>query len=167
MSMPDPVPSANSANRQVFLQRIYLKDASLEMPNAPQIFTKEAQPQIEVQVGTSVEGLENNLYQVVLQVTVTAKFADEVAFLVEVHQAGIFQLNNFDNPVETQGVLAAYCPSVLLPFAREAVASFVQRTGYPPVMLQPINFDAVYAEHMSRMQSDAANGGAPAMATVQ
>jgi len=169
MSTPDPVAAANHAqSRQVFMQRIYLKDASLEMPNGARAFTKEMAPQIEVQVGTSVEALEPSagLFQVVLQVTITAKHGEETAFLVEVHQAGIFQLVNFSADAEIQGVLGAYCPNVLLPFAREAVASFVQRTGFPPVLLQPINFDAIYAEHLARSQGQAADGSAPAQ-TVQ
>ncbi len=169
MSTPNPVPAGDAGPaRQVFLQRMYLKDASLEMPNAPLIFTKDSQPQVDVQVGTSIDLLGSNQFQVVLQVTVTAKIAEEVAFLVEVHQAGIFHLSNFPNEGEVQGVLAAYCPSVILPFAREAVASLIQRTGYPAVMLQPINFDALYVEHMARARAEAeaaaANAGG---ATVQ
>lgn len=173
MSTPDPVPAADpaldpaAAPRQVFMQRIYLKDASLELPNAPLIFNKEQQPQVDVQVGTSIDGLGNNLFQVVLQVTVTAKAGEEVAFLVEVHQAGIFQLANFGNEAEVQGVLAAYCPGVLLPFAREAVANLIQRTGYPAVMLQPINFEALYAEHLARARAEAEGSAEAAGATVQ
>lgn len=159
MSTPDPVPQAEAPARQVFMQRIYLKDASLELPNAPQIFTKEAPPQVDVQVGTSVDALGNNQFQVMLQVTVTAKVGEETAFLCEVHQAGIFHLSNFGHESEVQGVLAAYCPSVLLPFAREAIANLIQRTGYPPVMLQPINFEALYVEHLNRQRAEAEAAG--------
>lgn len=167
MSTPDPVPNAEASARQVFMQRLYLKDVSLEMPNAPAIFGKEVSPQIEVQVGTSIDPLGSNLFQVVLQVTVTAKIAEETAFLVEVHQAGVFHLSNFGNDGEIQGVLAAYCPSVLLPFAREAVANLIQRTGYPPVMLQPINFEALYVEHVNRARAEAEANGNAGGATVQ
>ncbi len=167
MSTPDPVPNAEASARQVFMQRLYLKDVSLEMPNAPAIFSKEVSPQIEVQVGTSIDPLGSNLFQVVLQVTVTAKIAEETAFLVEVHQAGVFHLSNFGNDGEIQGVLAAYCPSVLLPFAREAVANLIQRTGYPPVMLQPINFEALYVEHVNRARAEAEANGNAGGATVQ
>ena len=90
---------------------------------------------------------------------------DETAFLVEVHQAGIFQLANFPDGGELQHVLAAYCPSVILPFAREAIANLIGRTGYPPVMLQPINFDALYAQHLAQQAANGANGAAPT--TVQ
>jgi preprotein translocase subunit SecB len=161
MSTPDPIASQDPNARQVFLQRIYLKDASLELPNAPRIFLKEAAPQVDVQVATSIDALNNNQFQVTLQVTITAKIAEETAFLVEVHQAGIFHLGGFTNEVEVQGVLAAYCPNVLLPFAREAVANLVSRTGYPPVMLQPINFDALFAEHLAKARAQQA-ASAPA-----
>jgi len=166
MSTPDPVPQTDAGPaRQVFMQRIYLKDCSLEMPKAPLIFAKEVPPQVDVQVGTSVDPLSPNQFQVVLQVTVTAKIGEDTAFLCEVHQAGIFHLSNFGNESEVQGVLAAYCPSVLLPFARETIANLVSRTGYPAVMLQPINFEALYVEHMQRARAEAdaaaasANGG--------
>jgi preprotein translocase subunit SecB len=166
MSTPDPIAQQDANARQVYLQRIYLKDASLELPNAPRIFLKDTPPQVDVQVATGVEGLNNNQFQVTLQVTITAKIAEETAFLVEVHQAGIFHLSGFSNELEVQGVLAAYCPNVLLPYAREAVANLVSRTGYPPVMLQPINFDALFAEHLAKAREQqaaaapaASNGG--------
>ncbi|GAC1632684.1 MAG: protein-export chaperone SecB [Nevskia sp.] len=170
MSTPDPVPQADAAApaRQVFMQRIYLKDASLEMPKAPLIFAKEVAPQVDVQVGTAIDPLSPNQFQVVLQVTVTAKIGEDTAFLCEVHQAGIFHLSNFGHESEVQGVLAAYCPGVLLPFAREAIANLVQRTGYPAVMLQPINFEALYVEHLNRQRAEAAAAaGNGAVATVQ
>ncbi|MCX7072825.1 MAG: protein-export chaperone SecB [Gammaproteobacteria bacterium] len=170
MSTPNPVPPSaptveGAPARQVFLQRLFLKDASLEMPNAPRILTVETPPAIDVQVGTGIDMLASGVFQVTLQVTVTAKINEEVAFLCEVHQAGIFQMANFDNNAELQHVLAAYCPSVILPFAREAIANLISRTGYPPVMLQPINFDALYAQHLAQQ----AQGGAaaPAVPTVQ
>ena len=154
-----PVPPAAGDTRQVFLQRLYLKDASLEMPNAPQILTKPQQPQIDVQVGTAVNAIAEELFQVVLSVTVTAKIETEVAFLVEAHQAGIFQISGFGNEAERQAVIAAYCPGVVFPFVRETIANLIQRTGYPPVLLQPINFEALYAEHLARNQTAAAGSG--------
>lgn len=174
MSTPNPV-STNvptndgAAPRQVYLQRLFLKDASLEMPNAPRILTNETAPAIDVQVGTAIDVLQPGLFQVTLQVTVTAKIGEEVAFLVEVHQAGIFQLANFPDNGELQHVLAAYCPSVVLPFAREAIANLISRTGYPPVMLQPINFDALYAQHLAQAAQQQAQAGANGAAapTVQ
>ncbi|WP_295682229.1 protein-export chaperone SecB [uncultured Nevskia sp.] len=170
MSTPNPVPPSvptveDAPARQVFLQRLFLKDASLEMPNAPRILTNETPPAIDVQVGTAIDMLNPGIFQVMLQVTVTAKIGEETAFLVEVHQAGIFQLANFPDGGELQHVLAAYCPSVILPFAREAIANLISRTGYPPVMLQPINFDALYAQHLAQQAANGVNGAAPT--TVQ
>ena len=169
MSTPNPVPPSaptveGAPARQVFLQRLFLKDASLEMPNAPRILTVEGTPAIDVQVGTGIDMLATGVFQVTLTVTVTAKLGEDVAFLCEVHQAGIFQMANFADQNELQHVLAAYCPSVILPFAREAIANLISRTGYPPVMLQPINFDALYAQHLAQQ----AQGGVAATApTVQ
>jgi preprotein translocase subunit SecB len=134
--------------RQIQLQRIYLKDASLELPNAPQIFTRQWNPQVDVQLTTGTSGLGDAIFQVVLSVTVTAKVGDETAFLVEVHQAGIFQLAGFELEPEIQAVLAGYCPGVIFPFAREAVADLVQRGGFPPILLQPINFEAAFSEFL-------------------
>jgi preprotein translocase subunit SecB len=99
------------------------------------------------------------MFQVVLSVTVTAKIDNDVAFLVEAHQAGIFQISGFSNETERQAVIAAYCPGVVFPFVRETIASLISRTGYPPVLLQPINFEALYAEHLARAQAAASSSG--------
>ena len=153
--------------RQVLLQRIYLKDASVEVPLAPQVFTRQWNPQLDVQVGTATTALGNDLHQVMLTVTVTAKLGDETGFLVEVHQAGIFQVSGFVSEIDIQAILAGYCPGVIFPFAREAVADLVQRGGFPPVLLQPINFEAVYAEHLARSREQSAAAGNAVTGTVQ
>lgn len=152
MSDPNPVPPA----RQVLLQRIYLKDASVEVPLAPQVFTRQWNPQVDVQVGTTATNLGNNTHQVMLTVTVTAKLGEDVGFLVEVQQAGIFEISGFANDTDIQAILAGYCPGVIFPFAREAIADLVQRGGFPPILLQPINFEALYVEHLMRTQNGAA-----------
>src|SRR5688572_4956008 len=151
--------------RQVLLQRVYLKDASLEVPGAPKVFGRNWTPKVDVQVGTTLAPLGGDVHQVLLSVTVTAKLEEDVAFLVEVHQAGIFTLKSFDKPEERQSVLAGYCPGILFPFAREAVASLVQRAGFPQILLQPINFESIYVEYAARQKAQSveanANGGAP------
>jgi preprotein translocase subunit SecB len=159
MSEQAPTPPA----RQVLLQRIYLKDASVEVPQAPQVFTRQWTPQIDVQVGTAAMPLAANTQQVMLSITVTAKLGEDVAFLVEIHQAGIFDISGFPE-AEVQAVVAGYCPGVIFPFAREAIADLVQRSGFPPILLQPINFEALYVEHLTRTREQAA-AGAPS--TVQ
>jgi preprotein translocase subunit SecB len=157
---------ASAPARQVLLQRIYLKDASVEVPQAPQIFTRPWAPQIDVQVGTATSPVSEGFFQVMLTLTVTAKQGEENGFLVEVHQAGIFQITGFPAE-ELQAVLAGYCPGIVFPFAREAVAELVQRAGFPPVLLQPINFEAMYAEHVARSRAQATAPAAVPAATVQ
>ncbi|HUR39605.1 MAG TPA: protein-export chaperone SecB [Verrucomicrobiae bacterium] len=143
--MSDGVPIQQ---RQLLLQKVYVKDASLEVPLAPQIFTRNWAPQLDVQVTTTLQPLNNDQHQVLLQVTVTAKLEQDVAFLVEVRQAGIFLLKGITDAADKQRVLGAECPGLLFPFAREAVADLVQRGGFPQLLLQPIDFLGLYAEHL-------------------
>lgn len=143
--------------RQVSLQRIFCKDASLEVPLGPEIFKREWKPEISVQVNTNVNKLESDIYHVTLILTVTAKLAQETAYLVEAHEGGIFQLSGFTDQTELGAVLGAYCPSVIFPFARETISNLTQRGGFPPLLLQPINFDFLYAQHVERSEAQAAN----------
>ncbi|MDH5535320.1 MAG: protein-export chaperone SecB, partial [Betaproteobacteria bacterium] len=124
------------------IEKVYLKDASLEIPNAPQIFLDNDAPQIDVNIHTGAKGLEQaGLYETVLTVTVTAKIKERTAFLVEVAQAGIFQIRNVPEQ-DIEPILGIACPGVLLPYAREALSSMVTRAGFPPVILHHMNFDA-------------------------
>lgn len=146
---------------QFGIEKIYLKDLSLEIPNAPQIFLERDTPQIEINVHNGASPLDQSgLYEVVLTVTVTAKLKDKTAFLVEVAQAGIFQIVNLP-PQELDAVLGVLCPGTLLPYAREAVASVMTRAGFPPVVLQHMNFDAAYQERLHQLQQEQAQAGAP------
>lgn len=142
----------DNQSRQVLLQKIYIKDASIEAPAAPKVFTSNAQPQIDVNVGTSIAALEEDHFDVAITVTVTGKTENETAFLIEVKQAGIFLVKGFPNPQEKSAVIGGYCPSMLFPFAREAVADFVQKAGFPQLLLQPINFEALYMEHLAKQK---------------
>jgi len=152
-----------AALKQVLLQKIYVKDASIEVPQAPGVFARAWKPNVDVQVSTAIAnagisgGIEN--YQVVLTVTVTAKLEQDVAFLAEVQQAGLFALKGINDTNEKGAVLGGYCPGVLFPFAREFIASSVGHAGFPPVLLQPINFDALYLQSMQ--QAQAAGEGVP------
>lgn len=149
--------------RTVLLQKIYLKDASVEAPLAPQIFSRPWQPQIDLNVTTGVDDLGSDQFQVVLTITVTAKLGNDTAFLVEVQQAGLFVVRGFARDQERAAVLAGYCPGQLFPFAREAVADFVQKAGFPQLLLQPINFEALLVEHLNRQRNEAAaQAAAPA-----
>ena len=136
--------------KQVVLQKIYLKDASLEIPMAPAIFGRSWTPQLDVQVTTNLQALAGEAHQVTLSITVTAKLDQEVAFLAEVQQAGIFLLKGMADDGERQRVLGSDCPNILFPFARETVAELVQRAGFPQMLLQPIDFGALYQEHLRK-----------------
>lgn len=149
-------PATTADRRQVLLQKIYLKDASLEVPKAPHVFTRQWQPQIDVQMSTGIQTLAAEQFQVVLSVTVTAKLEEEVAFLAEVQQGGIFQVSGIPEAAERQRVLGTECVRSLFPFAREAVADLIQRGGFPQLLLQPVNFDALYDEHVARAAAPAA-----------
>ncbi len=131
------------------VEKIYLKDASLEIPHAPQVFLETEGPQIEVNLHSQAAALDAGMFEVVLTVTVTAKLKDKTVFLVEAAQAGIFQILNI--PAENMdAVLAVTCPGVLLPYAREAVSSLVMRAGFPPVVLQHMSFEALYQQRLQQ-----------------
>lgn len=129
---------------QLALERIYVKDMSLEVPGA-QVFTREWQPELDINLSSSAEKLDEDHYQVVLTVNVSAVNAGETAFIAEVHQAGIFMLQNI--PEEQLGaILGAYCPNVLFPYAREVISDIVTRGSFPQLLLAPVNFDQAYAQ---------------------
>jgi len=131
------------------IEKIYVKDLSLENPGAPMSFRQQEAPAIEIGLRTSGDQIEPNIYESVLTITLTAKVADRTVFLVEAAQAGIFTIKGV--PVEQlQNVLAVHCPTVLFPYVRETVADAVSRAGFPPVHLAPINFEALYAQQMSQ-----------------
>lgn len=132
------------------IEKLYVKDMSLEVPHAPRIFLEQGEPNVDMRVSTQSEKLEDNFYNVAVTVTVTAKLPDErVMFLNEVTQCGIFRLENI--PEEDEAILLAVaCPNILFPYAREAVSSEVTRAGFHPVLLAPINFDAMYQQQQEQ-----------------
>lgn len=139
------------------IEKLYVHDASIEVPNAPAIFTERATPQINVELGNSAQQIEEGIFNVSIKVTVTAKIEDKTAFLVEVTQSGIFAIRNV--PQENmEPILAVACPNILFPYAREAISDMVTRAGFMPVLLNPINFEALYLQHQ---QQAAQAAGAP------
>lgn len=144
-------PQANQNQREFALQRIYVKDLSFETPNSPVIFTEEWKPESNLNLNSNVTKLGNNAYEVVLTVTVTTKVGDKTAFLVEVQQAGIFIIKGFAEN-ELGQMLGAYCPNILFPYTREVVSDLVTKGGFPQLLLTPVNFDALYAQHMQEQQ---------------
>jgi preprotein translocase subunit SecB len=156
-----PVPQPQAQQPLFGIEKIYLKDMSLELPNAPQVFFEGEAPQIEVNIHNEAAGMsQEGLFEVVLTITVTAKIQDRTVFLVEAAQAGIFQIRNVPQP-DLEAVLGTLCPNTLLPYAREAVASVVQRAGFPPVTLQHMNFDLVYQQRMQQMREQQAAAATP------
>lgn len=154
---------AQQPSAQLNLQKIYVKDVSFEAPGAPQVFQSQGTtPNVELNLSQRVSQLSEAAFEVVLSVTATCKIDDKTAYLAEVHQAGIFGLTGF-NPQGRDAVLATYCPNVLFPYARQVISDLVQNGGFPPFFLQPINFDALYADQQRR-RAEAADTGAGANA---
>ena len=149
---------AKSPERQVGIQKIYVKDFSFESPQSPNVFAggKEWKPHSNLNLRSAHKQIKEkeNLFEVVLTITVETKQDDDALFLVEVQQAGVFQITGYEKD-EFAHVVGSFCPSVLFPYAREAIASVVSRGGFPEFILQPINFDALYAQSLQQ-QKDAA-----------
>lgn len=139
---------------QFAIQRVYVKDASLETPNSPQIFTKKWQPAINLEMNTRTTPLSPEHYEVVLTLTVTVKNEEDTAFLVEVQQGGIFHVAGM-NEQEVGHTLGAFCPNLLFPYARETVDTLVTKASFPPLMLSPVNFDALYAQQLQQKKAPA------------
>ena len=133
------------------IEKLYIKDLSIEVPHAPEIYLERETPQVEIQLGTAGRGLGDGAYEVVLTVTVTAKLEDKTVFLVEIGQAGIFRIVNVPDE-QVEPLIAVACPNILFPYAREAVSDAVTRAGFAPIVLQPVNFEAMY---MQRLQEQA------------
>lgn len=139
--------AAQDAKQPEFgMEKIYVKDLSLEIPHAPQIFLDRTSPQIDVQLHTQANSIEESLYEVLVVTTVTAKLEEKVMFLIEAKQAGIFRMRNIPAQ-ELEQVLAVMCPNILFPYLREVVSDIAVRAGFAPVLLNPINFDAIYQQH--------------------
>lgn len=136
------------------IEKLYVKDLSLEIPHAPDVFLTSDQPQVDVQLHNEGAAIGEGLYQVVLTVTVTAKAGEKTMFLVEVAQAGIFQIRNVPD-ADLEPLLATACPNIIFPYARETVSDIVNRAGFPPVYLAPVNFEAIYMQRLQQAQEQA------------
>jgi preprotein translocase subunit SecB len=134
------------------IEKIYVKDVSLEVPAGPQAFMQQEQPQLEVQIAQHSQRVNEILHEVTLVITVTAKSGDRVLFLVEASQAGVFQIRNVSE-AELPPVLGIVCPNVLFPYARETVSDLITRAGFPPVLLAPVNFEALYQQQRAEASS--------------
>jgi preprotein translocase subunit SecB len=141
--------------KQFAIQKLYLKDVSFETPNSPSVFTQKWEPKVEFNLASNAQPIqEGGLYEVSLTLTVTVKLEDKTAYLVELTQAGVFTINGFEDH-EMGPMIGSYCPTVLFPYAREAISDIVVKGGFPPMLLAPVNFDALYVQHVQQMQQQA------------
>ncbi|AIR84454.1 protein-export chaperone SecB [Erwinia sp. S63] len=142
--------SEHSTNEMQFqIQRVYTKDVSYEAPNAPQVFQKEWEPEVKLDLDTASSQLADEVYEVVLRVTVTATVGEDTAFLCEVQQAGIFTIGGIEG-TQMAHCLGAYCPNILFPYARECITSLVSRGTFPQLNLAPVNFDALFMNYLQQ-----------------
>lgn len=140
------------AQQQLAIHKVYLKDASLESPASPDVFRSSWQPEANVDLNARSHKIdEEGTYEVVLTVTVTAKSGEKTAYLCEVQQAGIFAIRGIEGAT-LGGVLGSYCPGMLFPYAREAISDLTSKAGFPPMVLAPVNFDAIYAQRLAEQQ---------------
>ena len=146
-----PVAGADDAAQaaQFTIEKLYLKDVSFEAPNAPQVFNEQGQPQLNMNLNQKIGRVTENVFEVVLGVTLTCTMNDKTVYLAEVAQAGVFGFVGFDDRTLDM-MLNTYCPNVLFPYAREAVSDLINKGGFPPFYLQPINFEGLYAEGLRR-----------------
>lgn len=150
MTQKTKAPSTDSQH-EFSIQRIYTKDISFEAPNTPDIFQNEWTPQVDLNLNTDSKKLAADIYEVVLQLTVTVKLKDKTAFLVEIKQAGIFMLKGFAEE-QLGPMLGSFCPNILFPYARELISETICRGSFPPLYLSPINFDALYQEQLQKQK---------------
>lgn len=151
--MTDQAAAQQEKKGQFAIQRIFTKDVSFESPNSPEVFRGQWKPQVNMDLNTRSNKLDENIYEVVLTITVTAKNEDKTAFLAEVQQGGIFQIDGLEGPALHQ-TLGAFCPNLLFPYAREAVDGLVTKGSFPALMLAPVNFEAIYAQSLQKKQEE-------------
>ena len=151
--------SEELASAQFQIQKLYIKDVSFELPNAPQIFQDSGQADVKMTLSQRVDELGDNVHEVVLTVTVTATVGDKTAYLVEVAQGGIFLIAGFNDQTK-HAVINTLCPSTLFPYARHTISSMVTDGGFPPLTLQPVNFDQLYAQRMQQLMNEQKEGAA-------
>ncbi|MBO9689173.1 protein-export chaperone SecB [Roseateles chitosanitabidus] len=152
---------ADDTNTPVFqIQRMYLKDLSLEQPNAPQILMEQAQPQVDIKLSLAAEPIAEGLFEVSVTATVTTSIEDKTLFLIEAKQAGIFEIRNLPQE-QLEGILSIVCPQMIYPYLRAIVSDVCTRAGFPPVMLTEVNFQAMFEAQQAQIMAAAqANGDA-------
>ena len=149
---------AEEENQKFEIQKIYVKDISFETPSSPKIFMAKWNPKTDVHIQTENSKLDKNIFEVCITVTVTAIQEEATAFLAEVKQAGIFLIQNFQEGQHEQ-LLGSYCPNILFPFARETIAELISKGGFPQLLLNPVNFEALYQQHMDTLKEQKSKSG--------
>lgn len=149
---------SSEGEKRLSIAKIYIKDFSFESPQTPGVFKRgEWSPQTNLNLRSSHTAVDDNLHEVVLTITVDAKEGDNTIFLVELHQAGLFEVSGYDTD-ELGAIIGSFCPNILFPYARESIAGTIQKGGFPEFVLQPINFDALYVQsQQQRAQQEAAS----------
>ena len=149
---------AEATGPQFSVEKIYVKDVSFEAPKTPQVFNEQAQPQLQMNLNQRVQRLNDNAFEVVLGITLTCTVdEDKSIYVVEVQQAGVFGLAGFDEAT-LDAMLGTHCPNVLYPYARQTIGDLIQAGGFPPFLLQPINFEALYAEGLRQRAAQQGSG---------
>lgn len=153
--MASTEPTANN-DKQFAIQKLFIKDISFESPNAPLVFTEKWEPSVDINLTSNASKAPQDLYEVSITVTVTVKNNDKTAYLVEATQVGIFGAKGF--PEDEMGpLLGSFCPNILFPYLREVVSELVTKGGFPPMLLNPVNFDALYAQHAQDKKDSTVN----------
>ena len=147
--------SNNNATPVFQIQRMYLKDLSLEQPNAPQILLEQTQPQVDINLAIAGEPVTDGIFEVCVTATVTTKVGDKTLFLIEAKQAGIFEIRNVPQE-QTEGILGIVCPQMIYPYLRAIVSDVCTRAGFPPVMLTEVNFQAMFEQRQAQIDAAAA-----------
>ncbi|GAB3373638.1 protein-export chaperone SecB [Lysobacter sp. P5_B9] len=151
--------TATEATGPVFtVEKIYAKDVSFEVPGAPAVYNEQTQPQLQMNLQQAVQRLNENAYEVILGINLTCAVGDKTIYVAEVKQAGVFGLSGFD-AATLDGMLGVHCPTVLYPYARQLISDLIQSGGFPPFFLQPINFEALYAEGLRQRAAQQATDG--------
>lgn len=159
---PQQKPQGDANTPHFEIQRIYVRDLSFEAPNTPHTFVEDWKPEVQLNLETKSNKVQDNLHEVILSVTATVTTSQKSAFLIEVHQAGIFMISGFPAD-QLHQMLGSFCPNILFPYAREVISDVVMRGGFPQLILAPVNFDMLYAQHMEDQKKqgnkDDAKGG--------
>lgn len=156
MTTKPTAPKSADHNPQFEIQRIYVKDLSYEAPNTPHTFVEDWKPEVQLNLETKSNRIQDNVHEVVLSVTASVVSNKKTAFVIEIQQSGIFMISGFDGE-QLRHMLGSFCPNILFPYAREVISDVVMRGGFPQLILAPVNFDMLYAQHMEEQQKQGSN----------